>query len=330
MKLCRYLIVGLLAILLGGCGQTVKESMKAEVKGSKSSVGEGSTLVILPFADYSYSDDLETAFRRQMFINENLVDGLIAHNFNTPVLEDVFGYLAAQDIINIRAYSEAQTSSVDDELRRANWSEPMQEELRKHIAMAKNSTKRPVLDSPGSHGLTREQLVKIGRHFSADYILRGRITQYTTRQEGTWAPWKKGILPFIVGTTSQITFGQARSDKYDNWDDIIVGGAFGNTYGTTKSDNDFFGVSDGNSILWTGLGAGLGHMANKGGDIPQAVVQLRVWVQDSFTGDVVWTNRVDVRVSPETILADYQYDDLFQAATEKAVSTLVNDFVSQL
>ncbi|MDH4317350.1 MAG: hypothetical protein OEV64_03080 [Desulfobulbaceae bacterium] len=330
MKLCRYVIVGLIAILLGGCGQTVKESVKTGGKGSKSSVGEGSTLVILPFADYSYSDNLETAFRRQMFINENLVDGLNAHNFNTPVLEDVFGYLAAQKIINIRAYTQAQTSSVEDELRRTNWSPSMQEELRKHIALSKNNTTQPVLDSPGSHGITREQLIKIARHFSADYILRGRITQYKTRQEGTWAPWKKGILPFVVGTTSQITFGQASSDKYDNWDDIVVGAAYGNTYGNTKSENDFFGVSDGNSILWTGLGAGLGHMAHEGGDIPQAVVQLRAWVQDSLTGDVIWTSRVDVRVSPETILADYQYDDLFQAATEKAVSTLVNDFVSQL
>ncbi|MDH3347346.1 MAG: hypothetical protein OEM02_04485 [Desulfobulbaceae bacterium] len=330
MKLCRYLIVGLLAILLGGCGQTVKESLKMQGEGSKSSVGEGKTLVIMPFADYSFADDLDTAFRRQMFINENLVDELVSHNFKMPVLEDVFQYLAKQNVISIESYTQSSTSSLENELRTSQWSPEMREELGREIALAKNNTNRPVLGAPGTHGLAKSELIKIGRYFSADYILRGRITQYNSRQEGTWAPWKRGILPFLFGTTSQITFGQASSSKYDNWDDIVIGGGLGNLYGTTRAENDILGVSDGNAILWTGLGAGLGHLANKGGDIPQAVVQLRIWVQDSFSGDVVWTNRIDVRVSPETVLADYQYDDLFQAATEKAVSTLINDFATQL
>ena len=67
-------------------------------------------------------------------------------------------------------------------------------------------------------------------------------------------------------------------------------------------------------------------MAHNTGKIPQAVVQLRIWVQDAYTGNVVWTNRVDVKVSPQSVLADYQYDALFEGATEKAVSTLIEDF----
>ena len=64
--------------------------------------------------------------------------------------------------------------------------------------------------------------------------------------------------------------------------------------------------------------------------IPQAVVQLRMWVQDGYSGQVLWTNRVDVKVSPQSVLADYQYDALFEAATEKAVDVLVDDFMYNL
>ncbi len=53
-------------------------------------------------------------------------------------------------------------------------------------------------------------------------------------------------------------------------------------------------------------------------------------MQDAYNRDVVWANRVDVKVSPESVLADYQYDALFESATEKAISTLMDDFVKSL
>jgi hypothetical protein len=54
-----------------------------------------------------------------------------------------------------------------------------------------------------------------------------------------------------------------------------------------------------------------------------------MWVQDAYNGDIVWTNRVDVKVSPETVFGDSQYDALFESATEKAVKTLVDNFIAQ-
>ena len=62
------------------------------------------------------------------------------------------------------------------------------------------------------------------------------------------------------------------------------------------------------------------------GDVPQAVIQIRIWVQDAYTGNIVWTNRTNVEVSPQSVFADYQYDALFETATEKAVAGLMNDF----
>lgn len=88
------------------------------------------------------------------------------------------------------------------------------------------------------------------------------------------------------------------------------------------------GAQVANTIFWGAVGAALGEQAKNRGDVDQAVVQMRIWVQEDSTGNVVWTNRVDVKVSPATVMADKQYDALFDQAIEKGVATLVDNFVT--
>jgi hypothetical protein len=339
MKYSRYLLIGLLALLLGGCGTTVKESLKVQ-PAAKSDKGADKTIVILPFADYSYADNLDTAYQRNLYITENLTDNLVSNSFHLPVQEDVFLYLVNQNIINVVAYEKKKTGMLEDELD-DEWSDNMKAQIQRYIDLTKSrNNNMPVLESPGTHGLTQQEVVKIGRHFSADYIVRGRIIQYKERQDPSWAPWKKGVIGFVTGVTNKIAFGQASSDQYDKWGNMAAGAAYGALIGdkvhwpyTGEADQTILGVSGGsmgNALIWGAVGAGLGNMAHNTGKIPQAVVQLRVWVQDAYNGDVVWTNRVDVKVSPESVLADYQYDALFEGATEKAVSTLIDNFTTTL
>ncbi|WP_035274962.1 hypothetical protein [Desulfogranum japonicum] len=338
MKYNRYLLIGLLALFLGGCGTTVQESLKVQ-PATKSTVGADKTVVILPFADYSYADTLDKAYNRNLYVTENLTDQFVSNSFHLPVQEDVFLYLVDHKIIDVVSYEKKKTSILEDEMK-DEWSAGMKSHLQRYIDLTKSrSNEMPVLGSPGTHGLSQQEVIKIGRHFSADYIVRGRILQYKDRLDPSWAPWKRGVIGFVTGVTNQIAFGQADSDKYDNWGNMLAGGVYGAWYGDgadwpySKADQTIFGVSGsdmGNTILWGAFGGYLGHMAHNSGKTPQAVVQLRIWVQDAYTGDVVWTNRVDVKVSPETLLADYQYDALFEGATEKAVSTLINDFVATL
>ena len=225
-----------------------------------------------------------------------------------------------QNIINVVPYERKKTESLEYEMEK-EWSGAMKETLQRYIDLAQRSGSRSgESDSPGTHGLTQQEVVKIGRHFSADYIVRGRIIQYKDRQDPSWNPAKKGVITFVAGVTNKIAFGQAESDKYDEWNNTVAGGMAGAAIS---------GVTDGDlthAIAWGATGAVLGNLASHAGKIPQAVVQLRIWVQDAYTGNVVWTNRVDVKVSPESVLADYQYDGLFEKATEKAISTLVDDF----
>ncbi|HHO48105.1 MAG TPA: hypothetical protein ENN06_06590 [Desulfobacteraceae bacterium] len=340
MKYCRYLLYGLLAILVGGCGQTVKESLKVQ-PALKSTTGADKSVVILPFADYSYADDLETAYRRNMSITENLTDQLVSNSFHVSVQEDVFGYLVSQDIINIVAYEDKSSSTLNDELR-DEWSPTMKAHLQRYINLSKKrrAGSKPVLDSPGTHALTQQEVVKIGRHFGADYIVRGRIVEYKTRHDPSWSPLKKGVLTFITGATSKLAWGNASADKYDMYGSMIAGAVWGGILGSNaewpweqdKADQTILGISggdDANTIFWGAAGAEFGRLGHKSGESPQAAVQMRVWVQDAYSGDVVWTNRVDVKVSSETVFGDNQLDALFESATEKAIATLMDNFVAQ-
>lgn len=323
MKFSRSLLFGLSAFLLCSCGTTVQESLKVSQPGINP-VGLDKSVVILPFADYSSADNLETAYRRNLFVAENLTDQFNRHGFRSPVQEDVFLYLIDHNFINVVSYGGKKSSSIEYELNQ-DWSNAMKGHLQQYADLSqKNSLLSGESDFPGTHGLTQKEIVKIGRQFSADYVVRGRIIQYKDRQDPTWNPVKKGLLPFVAGVTNKVAFGQAESDKYDELNTTVAGGAVAAAIS---------GVTDGDlnhAIAWGAAGAVLGNMAYHSGRIPQAVVQLRVWVQDAHTGNVVWTNRIDVKVSPESVLADYQYDALFEKATEKAITTLVDDFAQSI
>jgi len=338
MNYSRYLLYVLLALLASGCGQTVQESLKVQ-PAMKSMAGADKSIVILPFADYSYADDFESSYRRNLYVTENLTDQLVSNSFHLPVQEDVFRYLVNQNIVNLVAYEDTKTTHLQRELNN-EWSSLMKSQLEHYINLTKNATSnQPVMDSPGTHGLTQQEVVKIGRHFSADYILRGRIIEYKTRIDPSWEPLKKGILTFMGGTTSRLAFGNATSDKYDMTGYMLAGALWGGLLGNGATfpwnpggaDQTILGISggrDANTIFWGGVGSQFGKIAQKS-EATQAVVQLRIWVQDAYTGSVVWTNRVDVKVSPESVLADHQYDALFETATEKAISTLIDNFVTQ-
>ncbi len=296
---------------------------------------KGQTVIILPFADYTSAEDLAGAYRRNLSVTEALTDRLVANGFSMAIQEDVFGYLVDENIINIVNYEGNNTESLTAELG-GDWSDVMQNELQRYIQLQKMPSGKSVSGSPGTHAVTPNAIAKMGRRFNADYIVRGRILEYKTRQEATWAPWKKGVLPFVNGGTNRVLNGFASSDAYDERNEaltgMLIGGIMGYNYATWpwNEGQTFFGMADGsaNTITWAGVGAGLGVVSHSSGKIDQAAVQLRIWVQEAATGNVIWTNRVRVLVSPQSIFADKQYDTLFNKAIDKGVDALVNHFVT--
>ncbi len=335
MNRLKYLIIGIFALSLTGCGQTVIETLSVVDDGQNyNTPGAGKSIVILPFADYSRGS-IGSAHRRNMTISETLTDRLVINGFSIPVQEDVFQYLVSQDIINLSAYQKVKNSSLVAELSN-DWSKQMKEQIKVYIDSEDSKADSAALKSAGVHGLSSQKLAKIGRHFKADYILRGRILEYKTRQEATWAPWKRGLLPFINGGATRIMFGFAGSDQYDETNEQLMGSMIGSTIGYHNATwpwdkgESVFGRTgrDGNTVVWAGAGYGLGKALHRSGRVDQATVQMRIWVQEAVGGNVVWTNRVRVQVSPETFMADKQYDTLFNKAIEKGVTTLIDNFVA--
>jgi hypothetical protein len=296
------------------------------------------TVVLLPFADYSSGDNVISVYERSLSVSEALTDRFIDKGFKMPIQEDVTQYLVETNII--RLPPQERTAKLKKELD-GEWSDVMKGEFEKWIeadraqnAALSGGASNPE-NAPGVHGLDKMSISKIGRRFNADYIVRGRIIEYDLQQEHTWELRKKGVLPFIMGGTTQAAFGFAESKDYDNLNNIALWGLAGAMIGYnagTPVDSSTGVLNAGdypnawNSVIWGLGGAGLAHLANHSGETPEALVQLRVWVQDSATGEVVWTNRAEVKVAPESVYGDKRSKEMFKTAVNRATTLLVDDF----
>jgi len=333
MKKVTHVVLAIFALILGGCGHTVIETINAPETPSHNAAGSGRTVVVLPFADYSQGDSIASAQRRAMMVSESITDKLTANGFSLPVQEDVFEYLVAQHIINPVAYSGTGSASLSHELT-GDWSDAMKQEIAGYLDAERRGS-AAAAGTPGAHGLTKAAIAKIGREFGADYVVRGRILEFTTRDEGTWEPWKRGIIPFVMRGSNRILFGYAPSNEYDEDNAAIAGMMVGARIGyeTLNWPNEsIMGIGssdDTNAIIWGAAGNALGRRsAGRAGYIGQASVQMRIWVQEAATGNVIWTNRVSVKVAPESFFADNQEDKLFNQAINQCVSSLLDNFIS--
>jgi hypothetical protein len=341
MAVKRFFLYGFLALFVSGCGSghSVTETLHIPDTPTAGNVcTTDKTVVLLPFADYSSGDDIISVYERSLSISEALTDRFVDKGFKLPVQEDVTQYLVDTNII--RLPPQDRSAKLKKELD-GEWSDVMKGEFEKWIeadriqtAASGGGAANPD-NAPGVHGLDKMSIAKLGRRFNADYIVRGRIIEYNMQKEHTWDLRKKGILPFIMNGTTQAAFGFAETKDYDNLNNIALWGLAGALIGYnagTPVDSNTGTLNAGdyptawNTVIWGLGGAGLAHLANHSGETPEALVQLRVWVQDSATGEVVWTNRAEVKVAPESVYGDKRSNELFKTAVNRATTLLVDDF----
>lgn len=296
MKGWRFILICSLAMALAGCGVNVKESLKVP-SDSRQVIGEGTTIVILPFADYTDAGNMGSAFSKNLLLTENLTDKFVQLGFYIPVQDDVFAYLVQKNIIRTLPKHRTGAGSIQGEMGK-DWSPDMKHVLQSYEGYTQKDVSDSKADKWTSNSLTRQEIMNIGRHFSADYIVRGRILQFKNRHSSSWNPMQRGAIPFVVGTTEQFTLGETNMDSYD----ILKPFDFTNDGIDQDKSGPVFG------------------------DIPEAAVQVRIWIQDAHSGEIVWTNRMDIKVSAATFWGDSQKDILFESAAKEAAGTLVNDF----
>ncbi|MDT8335629.1 MAG: hypothetical protein RQ753_08015 [Desulfurivibrionaceae bacterium] len=332
MSALRLIAIGMVLLLTSGCGQLVSERLSM----SGSSAREKCTskkMIILPFADYTYTEDVERAFQRHVNIMENVTANLIGRGFNLPVQEDLLKYLAENKIVTMGSDTTKGTN-MPGYIRHAiasdsGWSADMKAELAKIAAAESGGSGDNRLNN---YALDPETLAKVAGQFDADLVMRGQLLKYEFGEENTWSPLKRGIFPVVFSGTNRALFGVTNSETYDTLGSVLIGAAAGAAIGDSATSpydaTEKINPGRHNSMIWGLGGAALGYMSSKGGHANRVAVQLRLWVQDPRTGDVVWTNSAKVLVKPQSVFAETRKDELFDTAVSQAVAALTDDFVN--
>ena len=360
MKLKYIALIIVMVLMSAACGQVTKETVSPvptdKIKSS------GKRVVIMPFADYTPDSSPELFWRRNLLVNESLEDEFARYGLMTALSEDVVDYLLGEHIIEPPEIFFADTPNnnyMRSEVDSGEWSTAMMDELKYAITRneeleKKDKQQQAIAD--GSQGsslhisLNSDEVSKIGDFFGADYIVRGRLIEFEKGvAKDDFNPFHVGMLPFFFNSSQRLLFGLAKSENYELMDKMAIGGILGAAVGnankntpfsdskkSTTSGHPLFGstvtkTSDYhalNTALWGVAGASLAYLAHNGGKVRRAVVQIRIMVQDAHTGRLVWSNRSEVEVIPESMYAEQDYRKLIAKAIRRATSSLVRSFVA--
>lgn len=354
MKRLQVLIPIILAFsFLTACGTVTVDSLHPVVRSAD--LGKEKTIVILPFADHTPTDMPAAYWRRNMLIMEALQDEIIRFGYKPAVSEDVIAYLSSRNII--RPDTQFQEESTANAVLRAelgkDWSDSMKIEIAKalqsNLTMARQTTSGNQSEGPQSIALDHSEIQKIGSAFNAHYVVRGRIMVFENGREDSFNPLQIGVLPFFFNFSSRTLFGIAESEKYEMIDKMAIGGLLGAAVAmddwpkndetiTTMSENhprfgggfitETLADTNFNRAVWGVAGAGLGYLAHQGGRVDNATVQLRMIVQDTKTGEIVWTNRAEAKTMTQSAYRQTEPDVLMARAIQQVCERLFDNFAA--
>jgi len=355
MKIIWGVITLLTAALLASCGTTKVDSIHPVVR--TASFGEGKKIVILPFADYTPSDSPIGYWRRNMLIMESLQDEILRYGYMPAINEDVVSYLTDKKIIN-REEMPIKSSTADSMLKAElarDWSDTMKSEIANILLSNEKKRAAEVSRDMASEyktiALNARAIRDIGQAFDADYIVRGRIMVFKTGREDSFNMLQTGVLPFFFNFGSRVAFGIAESDNYEMIDKMAIGGLLGAAvapsnwpidkssgdtvlsgahprFGGGLSITDATSYANWNTAIWGVGGAAVAHLAHKGGRVDNAVVQLRMIVQDTKTGGILWTNRSEVKAMTQSAFSKKDADTLMSNAIQQVCERLVDSFAA--
>jgi len=334
-----------LAFLAAGCATQTRVDLAplAVPKGE----APREKVLIAPFTTYD-GLDLKSWQELNLTFYEAFRANLLSASFFTVPFEDVLLELARQGKLRIREPQKIKLSPTLLELyQEEDWSPLMKEELGVIItAEIRRQRGRAFRRSPVLN-LESSDILSLARRFGARYVLRGRILEFSLRQEDTLNPFKIGFLTAQNRALSRLLYGAPQSGGYGVAQEVSVGGIlaavagsnakdpfepphkktirvghplFGQTYTRHSGGTEDYDLA--NALAWGAAGAFVSYLAAHGGDTPEAVVSLSVDLYDLKSGEIVWENRVRLRVSPQSMWAPRQPEDLLLTAVEEAARLL--------
>lgn len=331
LKMKRQLLALSLVVFVFGCTFKVQRSYgPVEYKPQE---GKWYKVAVLPVSDYTpfMSED---AIGRRKLVEEAIEDALFSLGFVPVPKEDVMAFLTKKGVIK-----EVGPSFGAPAIRvlAKEVSEPWTPVTKKHLedALRQNLLAQSVKEKPTAP-LSQEVLKEMAEELGTRLVVRGRIVELKEGLKSSFNPFEVGIVPFAYGVTQRFLFGVAVPESYEFISDENLKGA---TPWLTEIIQKMaigaaggWAIVDGTSPLeWERdvaalVGGGIGSLGHLSGKLREVTVDLRLMVQDAETGDLLWTNRARVSVSPESVFSDQDLVKMREVAIREAVKALVEDF----
>jgi hypothetical protein len=250
-----------------------------------------------------------------------------------------------------------QIGTPEHELTNFQHSPAMTQEIFK-IIKRENRKKQPQnsmspITQGATVGLTKDKVIEMGQILGVDMVIRGRIIDYGYKDVGTINPLYRGFVPVVIDSVKDLLFGASGSYGYeedlDDIENMAIGAAMGYIIGNQVIDTSSSHSSsisnglisrrvsssnrshDDNAPEGAAIGAAAGWMASQHPKKAKrsAVVQVRVYAQDALSGDVLWSNRVEMQYTPKSNFAfnNTHPKVMFDAAVKEGIKTLMDNFL---
>lgn len=214
-------------------------------------------------------------------------------------------------------------SSPEYTLVNHTYTEVMRDEIIDLISKGKSKHQKEQGTSPVLQGVTvglsKEKVVELAQALDVDLIIRGRILDFGIKETASGSFRNSGVIPVVFRGTRDYLLGGAGSYStgkdepregllpsiFGDGRDFMLGGTEASGYeaGLDDVNNLALGTAVGYALSGgTGalVGAGTGYLVGQQPDRSKrsAVMQIRIYAQNGQTGDVMWSNRVEMEFAP--------------------------------
>jgi len=179
-------------------------------------------------------------------------------------------------------------------------------------------------------------LKELCEEFGTVFVVRASLIELKEELTESYNPFEVGFLSFAFNFPQRLLFGRHSDKAYPFVEDekkretlvyagellqkLAIGAAAG--WALTDVASPLEWERDAGALVGGGIGF-LGHLSGK---VPEVKAQVRLTVQDGRSGDVLWTNKAEVRIRPESVFSKADTERMRDLALKEAVALLVNDF----